>query len=79
MPSDGGRCGRGGSGDDNDGDDAFAKYRVVQLNFTPEIEVFDMLLRDIFLFLVWHLSNSINSTCTSGVTSSWTFLNSPRL
>ena len=33
-------------------------YRVVQLNFTPEIEVFICCLRDLFL-LVRHLSNSI--------------------
>ena len=34
-------------------------YREVQLNLTPEMQVFYYCWRDLFQFLVWHLSNSI--------------------
>ena len=46
-------------------------YRVVQLSFTPEIEVFFCCLIDLFLLLVWHLSSSIQNNSTSGVESCW--------
>ena len=51
-------------------------YRVVQLNFNPEIEVlyFICCLRYFFLILVGHLSNSIKDTLISGVKSNWTSL-----
>ena len=47
---------------------------VDQLNFATDIEYFICCLRDVFLFLVWHLSNSISNTSVSGVKYRWTTL-----
>ena len=39
-----------------------------------KLKYFKCCLRDIFRFLVWHLSNSIKNVSISGVKSSWTSL-----
>ena len=44
------------------------EYREVQLDSTPELEVFDM------LFEICHIRNSIKNTSISGVKFSWTTL-----
>ena len=50
-------------------------YRVVQLNFTPEIEVFDMQFdRSHSIFSMTSLKQQINNASISGVKSSWTSL-----
>ena len=51
-------------------------YRVVQMYFTPEIEVqyFVSYSIDLFLFLQCHLSNCINNTLISLVKVSWAIL-----
>ena len=50
------------------------KYRVVQLDFTTEVEVFYMMFDRSLSILVGHLSNSIWNTSISGVKLSWTTL-----
>ena len=47
---------------------------MVQLNFTLKLKYCICWFRDIFLFLVCHLSNSIWNTSISGGKSSWTSL-----
>ena len=49
-------------------------YRMVQLNLIRKLKYFTCCLIDLFLFLAWHLSNSIWNTSISGVNSSWTSL-----
>ena len=57
---------------------AWGLYRLMQLNLTPESEVFICRLIDLLLFLVWHLSYSIWNSSISGVESSWTSLYTAR-
>ena len=56
------------------GEDAGELYRVVQLDFTPEIEVFLCCLGGVLVKIGWDLSYNTQNTSISGVKSSWTTL-----